>query len=166
MSEPIVYTLTISARDITLSGDDGTTSVIDLPVDSEGENTTYSLSCVGNILTLTGSDSDVDEVSIPVIEYSLSFSNNVLTLIGSDNSISRVPIVSSDSDGANAVYTIGISGRVITLTPSGGTPQDITLPADNNTTYGLYIEGTELSLVEGGNDLEVEVHNDNTTYDL
>ena len=40
------------------------------------------------------------------------------------------------SNGSDTTYTISIAGKVITLTPSTGTAQTITLPDDLDTGFG------------------------------
>ena len=40
------------------------------------------------------------------------------------------------SNGSDTTYTISIEGKVITLTPSTGTAQTITLPDDLDTGFG------------------------------
>ena len=114
MSDPITYTLTISGREITLSGSDGTFSEVDLPEESPDTDTTYSLEEISNVLTLTPlSDGDVDtvsEVSIPVITYELELDGNELTLVGSNNVNDIVTLPTGSGDGATSFS--GLTGMI------------------------------------------------------
>ena len=171
MSEPITYTITISGREITLSGSDGTTSMVDLPEQLADENTTYTLTVNCNILTLTGSDGTTpNEVSIPVVTYSLQYVSDLLSLVGSDDSVSQVPITEGDGGGGSSLtYTLSLdseNSNTIVLTSSTGMVQTVT-PTDENTTYGLSLSNDTLSLVtDGSGTNSVALSDENTTYGL
>lgn len=66
----------------------------------------------------------------------------------------------------DTTYTISISGNVITLTPSTGQPQSITLP-DDDTTYSITLNGSTLMLVgSDGLTTTVDLSDIDTTYQL
>ena len=86
------------------------------------DNTSYTLTKNGNTITLTGSDGSTASVTDENTEYGLSFVNGVLSLVrGGSDLTANIP----DTD---TTYTITINGDQLTLTPSSGTPQTITLP--------------------------------------
>lgn len=97
------------------------------------EDTTYTMSVSGHILTLTPSSGSPQSVTLPDddTKYGLSISGHTVSLVegGSGTSVT-IP----DSD---TTYEISISGRTITLTGSDGSTDSITLPDDENTTYTL-----------------------------
>lgn len=115
-----VYGLAYNASTKTLSlveGGGGDSVVL------PNDDTTYTLTKSGNTITLTGSDGSTASVTDENTEYGLSFNNGVLSLVrGGSDLTANIP----DED---TTYTISISGDQLTLTPSSGTPQTITLPA-------------------------------------
>ena len=95
-------------------------------------------------------------------KYGLKIEGNKISLVEGGTTSSGT-ITSNDT-----TYTLTqdkTNGHIVTLTPSVGDPQTITIP-DNNTTYGLKIEGSKVTLVPGGTTASVTVPNTNTTYTL
>ena len=94
------------------------------------DDTTYTLSISGNVLTLTPSSGSPQTVNLPDDDttYTLSISGNTLTLTGSDGSTSTATVPDDDT-----TYTLSISGNDLILTPSSGTAQTITLPIPTKT---------------------------------
>lgn len=90
--------------------------------------------------------------------YGLSISGSDLSLV-SGGSATTVTLPTGET------YQISISGHTITLTGSEGDTSSVTVP-DNDTQYGLSINGHAISLVEGGSGTQVTVPDNNTTYTL
>lgn len=154
------YTLSVSGHTVTMTGSDGTTSSVTIP----DANTTYSLSKSGNTITLTGSDGSTTSVTDSNTTYSgmtqaqgeagTSTTNMVIS-----PKVLHDVIEAMDDD---TTYSIGISGHTITLTPSEGTPQSVTVP-DNNTTYTISKSGNTVTLT--GSDGSTQTFTDSdTTY--
>lgn len=94
--------------------------------------------------------------------YGLSLVGDTLSLV-EGGSTKEITISTNDT-----TYTLtqdSTDGHRITLTPSTGEAQTITIP-DNNTKYGLNITGNRVSLVEGGTTTSVTVPDNNTTYSI
>ena len=94
--------------------------------------------------------------------YGLSLVGDTLSLV-EGGSTKEITISTNDT-----TYTLtqdSTDGHKITLTPSTGDAQTITIP-DNNTKYGLNITGNRVSLVEGGTTTSVTVPDNNTTYSI
>lgn len=180
------YGLSIDGRTVSLVENGGSSSIT-LPT-----GVTYSLTKSGNTITLSGSDGTSSSVTDSDTKYGLSYSNGTLSIVagGTESSVS-IPTYSSmtqteASSGTsttgrvisakvlhdtieelddNTTYTISVSGHTLTLTPSSGTAQSVTIP-DNDTKYGLSISGHTVSLVEGGTGTQVTVPDENTTYTI
>ena len=90
--EPI-YTLTSSATTITLTDQDGTAQVINLPND---QDTTYTLTKSGDQLTLTPSSGTAQSVTVTDTNtnttYSMTITGKVVTLTGSDGTTQTITI--------------------------------------------------------------------------
>lgn len=156
----VTYTFTISGHTMTISGSDGSTQTITLP----DNNTTYTLSKSGSTITLTGSDGSTTSVTDDNTTYSgmtqaqgeagTSTTNMVIS-----PKVLHDVVEALDDD---TTYSIGISGHTITLTPSEGTPQSVTVP-DNNTTYTISKSGSTVTLT--GSDGSTQTFTDSdTTY--
>lgn len=156
----VTYTFTINDHTMTISGSDGSTQTITLP----DNNTTYTLSKSGSTITLTGSDGSTTSVTDDNTTYSgmtqaqgeagTSTTNMVIS-----PKVLHDVVEALDDD---TTYSIGISGHTITLTPSEGTPQSVTVP-DNNTTYTISKSGTTVTLT--GSDGSTQTFTDSdTTY--
>ena len=163
----LTYTLGIAGETITLTPSEGDVQEIILPVD---DDTTYDLS-IGMAsnrrrVTLTPSEGQTQVIHLPT--YTISSSGNRVSLIEADGADS-----SSNSSHSTRVpyYTLGISDRTITLTRRD--PDDeihtypVTLPPDNDTTYGLSISDRVISLTSDDSAQEITIPaNTNTTYTL
>ena len=156
----VTYTFTINDHTMTISGSDGSTQTITLP----DNNTTYTLSKSGSTITLTGSDGSTTSVTDDNTTYSgmtqaqgeagASTTNMVIS-----PKVLHDVVEALDDD---TTYSIGISGHTITLTPSEGTPQSVTVP-DNNTTYTISKSGNTVTLT--GSDGSTQTFTDSdTTY--
>lgn len=154
------YTMSISGHTLTLTPSSGTAQSITLPDD----NVTYSLSKSGSTITLTGSDGSTTSVTDSNTTYSgmtkaqgeagTSTTNMVIS-----PKVLHDVVEALDDD---ITYSIGISGHTITLTPSEGTPQSVTVP-DNNTTYTISKSGNTVTLT--GSDGSTQTFTDSdTTY--
>ena len=156
----VTYTFTINDHTMTISGSDGSTQTITLP----DNNTTYTLSKSGSTITLTGSDGSTTSVTDDNTTYS------GMTQAQGEAGTSTTKMVISpkvlhdvvEALDDNTTYSIGISGHTITLTPSEGTPQSVTVP-DNNTTYTISKSGNTVTLT--GSDGSTQTFTDSdTTY--
>lgn len=156
----VTYTFTINDHTMTISGSDGSVQTITLP----DNNTTYTLSKSGSTITLTGSDGSTTSVTDDNTTYSgmtqaqgeagTSTTNMVIS-----PKVLHDVVEALDDD---TTYSIGISGHTITLTPSEGTPQSVTVP-DNNTTYTISKSGNTVTLT--GSDGSTQTFTDSdTTY--
>ena len=154
------YTLSISGHTVTMTGSDGSTSSVTIP----DANTTYSLSKSGNTITLTGSDGTTTSVTDSNTTYSgmtqaqgeagTSTTNMVIS-----PKVLHDVIEAMDDD---TTYSLSISGHTITLTPSSGSAQSVTVP-DNNTTYTISKSGSTVTLT--GSDGSTQTFTDSdTTY--
>ena len=138
------------------------TNWIQNDADDGSESVTYGLSLNGNQLSLVeGGQEQSVTLTDEDTTYSLSINGNVLTLTDSDGNHDDVTLPS----GTDTTYTISISGHTLTLTPSSGTSQSVTLP-DNDTKYGLSLNGNTISLVEGGSSQSITITDENTTYTI
>lgn len=186
------YTFSISGNVLTITPSSGSPQTVTLP----DEDTTYTLSISGSTVTLTGSDGSTDSVTVPNTTYTISKSGSTVTLTGSDGSTSTftdsdttypsmtqaqgeagtsttdsviTPKVLHDvisSLDEDTTYTISISGNVLTLTPSSGTAQTVTLPNDD-TTYSISASGDTITLTgSDGSTSTATVADDNTTYTI
>lgn len=70
--------------------------------------------------------------------------------------------VSGDS---GKTYTFSIDGHTLTIEDSDGDTQTLTLP-DDDTKYGLSINGNVVSLVPNGSGSQITLPNDDTTYTM
>ena len=156
----VTYTFTINDHTMTISGSDGSTQTVTLP----DNNTTYTLSKSGSTITLTGSDGSTTSVTDDNTTYS------GMTQAQGEAGTSTTKMVISpkvlhdvvEALDDDTTYSIGISGHTITLTPSEGTPQSVTVP-DNNTTYTISKSGNTVTLT--GSDGSTQTFTDSdTTY--
>ena len=160
----VTYTFTINDHAMTISGSDGSTQTITLP----DNNTTYTLSKSGSTITLMGSDGSTTSVTDDNTTYS------GMTQAQGEAGTSTTKMVISpkvlhdvvEALDDDTTYSIGISGHTITLTPSEGTPQSVTVP-DNNTTYTISKSGNTVTLTgSDGSTQTITLPDNNTTYTL
>lgn len=164
-------------------------------IETLDDDTTYTLSIHGNILTLTSSDGSHQDITLPYYTFYADSSTTLNEIANAYNAgrpvyymywedvstMRFLPLVelevgyhatfaqimeevtgitaytatvddndtwSTESyplDASDTTYTISISGHTITLTPSTGVPQSITVP-DDNTTYTISRSGGTVTL--------------------
>lgn len=154
------YTLSAVGDTITLTGSDGSTSSVTVST----TDTTYVLSKSGNTITLTGSDGSTTSVTDSDTTYGGMTQAQGEAGTNTTNMVISPKVLHDTIEALddNTTYSISISGHTITLTPSSGTAQSVTVP-DNNTTYTISKSGSTVTLT--GSDGSTSTFTDaNTTY--
>lgn len=186
------YTISISGHTITLTPSSGTAQSVTVP----DNNTTYTISKSGSTVTLTGSDGSTSTFTDANTTYTagagLSLSGTEFsaktgfTTSGNNRAVQtdtngNLYVVQKDSNTTYSLTQDASDGHKITLTPSSGTAQTVTIP-DNDTKYtagtGLSLSGTQFSanlgyttsgnnravLADSNGKLYVTQKDSNTTY--
>ena len=160
-SENTTYTLSFANPNITLTGSDGSTSIID--ISSIDTNTTnVSLNLAGTVLILTDSDGntvsqDLASIDTNTTNVSLTLSGTVLTLLDSDGNTVFEDLSSLDNDTTYDLASAQNANDVdVTLSGSDGTTDTVKLVA-----------GTNITLTDNGsNEVTIDASDANTLYDI
>ena len=160
-SENTTYTLSFADPNITLTGSDGSTSIID--ISSIDHNTTnVSLSLAGTVLILTDSDGntvsqDLASIDTDTTNVSLTLNGTTLDLLDSAGNTVSANLSSLDNDTTYDLASAQNANDVdVTLSGSDGTTDTVKLVA-----------GTNITLTDNGsNEVTIDASDANTLYDI